>query len=82
LRKQGKGIMTECCRFVVRYGFRTLDLNRIQIPAATGNLRSRRIPERLGFKLEGILRERESLNGAFVDHAMYSLLRRELPDDF
>ena len=51
--------MTSCCRFVVRYGFLTLDLNRIQIAAGTDNARSRAIPERLGFKLEGILRGRE-----------------------
>jgi len=76
-----KGIMTECCRFLVGYGFRTLDLHRIQIPAATENYRSRAIPERLGFRFEGIMRGRENLYGKFVDHAMYALLRSELPDD-
>ena len=75
--KQGRGIMTECCRFVVRYGFLTLDLNRVQIAAATENRQSRAIPERLGFKLEGVLRARENLYGTFVDHAVYSLLRSE-----
>ncbi len=76
-RAQGRGIMTACCRFVVRYGFLTLDLYRIQIAAGIDNLPSRAIPERLGFKLEGILRGRENLNGRFIDHAMYSLLRSE-----
>lgn len=75
--EQGRGVMTQCCRFVVRYGFLTLDLNRIQIAAGTENLVSRAIPERLGFQFEGILRARESLYGAFIDHAMYSLLRSE-----
>lgn len=79
---EGRGLMTACCRFVVRYGFYTLDLNRIQIPAAVENRRSRAIPERLGFTFEGILRGRENLNGVFVDHAMYAMLRRDLPDDF
>jgi ribosomal-protein-serine acetyltransferase len=74
---QGRGTMTDCCRFVVRYGFLTLDLNRIQIAAATENTRSRRIPERLGFRLEGIMRARENLYGRFVDHAVYALLRSE-----
>jgi ribosomal-protein-serine acetyltransferase len=76
-RAQGRGTMTACCRFVVRYGFLTLDLNRIQIAAGTENRSSRAIPERLGFGFEGILRGRENLNGTFIDHAMYSLLRRE-----
>ncbi len=75
--RQGRGTMTQCCQFVVRYGFLTLDLNRIQIAAATENVQSRAIPERLGFKLEGIMRSRENLYGRFVDHAMYALLRTE-----
>ncbi len=74
---QGGGTMTECCRLLVRYAFLTLDLNRVEIAAATGNQRSRAIPERLGFKLEGVLREREDLYGTFVDHAIYSQLRSE-----
>ena len=74
---QGRGTMTECCRFLVRYAFLTLDLNRVEIAAATANTRSRAIPERLGFRFEGVLREREALNGTFVDHALYSQLRAE-----
>ena len=74
---QGAGTMTECCRFLVRYAFLTLDMNRVEIAAATGNHRSRAIPERLGFKFEGVLRQREELYGTFVDHAMYSQLRSE-----
>ena len=77
---QGRGIMTQSCRFVVRYGFLTLDLNRIQIAAGTENLESRAIPERLGFKFEGILRARENLYGTFIDHAMYALLRNEFDE--
>jgi ribosomal-protein-serine acetyltransferase len=76
-RAQGRGVMTACCKFVVRYGFLTLDLNRIQIAAGIDNFASRAIPERLGFRLEGILRGRENLNGAFIDHAMYAQLKSE-----
>ena len=74
---QGRGIMTGCCRFLVRYAFLTLDLNRVEIAAAVENARSRAIPERLGFKLEGVLRARENVYGKFLDHAMYSQLRHE-----
>jgi ribosomal-protein-serine acetyltransferase len=75
--QQGRGIMTACCKFVVRYGFHSLNLNRLEIAVATGNHKSRAIPERLGFRLEGILRSRENLYGTFVDHAMYAMLRSE-----
>jgi ribosomal-protein-serine acetyltransferase len=79
-RSQGRGVMTQCCRFAIRYGFLTLDLNRIQIAAGTENFESRAIPERLGFKFEGILRARENLYGTFIDHAMYALLRSEFDE--
>ncbi len=60
--RQGRGTMTQCCEFVVRYGFLTLDLNRIQIAAATENVKSRAIPERLGFQARRHhARTRESL---------------------
>jgi len=74
----GRGIMTEACRALVRHGFETLALNRISLAAAVENSRSRRVAERLGFRLDGILREAEWVNDRFVDTAVYSLLRREL----
>ena len=79
-RSQWRGVITQCCRFAVRYGFLTLDLNRIQIAAGTENVESRAIPERLGFKFEGVLRARENLYGTFIDHAMYALLRSEFDE--
>lgn len=73
----GRGIMTSCCRALVAHGFGKLDLNRIAIAAATENAKSRAIPERLGFRFEGVLRQPEWLYDHFVDHAVYSLLRSE-----
>ena len=73
----GRGLMTRAVQGLIHFGFYELDLNRIEIRAATGNERSRAIPERLGFKQEGILREAEWLNDHFVDHAVYSMLRSE-----
>ncbi|TGV06666.1 N-acetyltransferase, partial [Mesorhizobium sp. M00.F.Ca.ET.186.01.1.1] len=53
------------------------NLEKITIQAATGNAKSRAIPERLGFQLEGILRRNEFLYDHFVDHAVYSMLKEE-----
>ena len=69
--------MTASCHAVVYHTFNTLKLNRIAIQCATENTRSRAIPERLGFKLEGIVREAEWLYDHYVDHALYSLLRSD-----
>lgn len=73
----GRGIMTASCRVLVAHGFDQLALNRVVIAAATENAKSRAIPERLGFRFEGVLRQPEWLYDRFVDHAVYSLLRSE-----
>ena len=73
----GRGIMTGCCRALITHAFEEIKLNRVNIPAAVDNLRSRAIPERLGFTQEGVLRDAEWLYDHYVDHALYSLLRRD-----
>jgi ribosomal-protein-serine acetyltransferase len=74
---QGRGIMTACCRALVRHAFDDLDLNQVRIGVAVENARSRRIPERLGFHLDGVIREAEKLATGRVDQALYTLLRRD-----
>ncbi len=76
-KHQGKGIMTAACSTVISHAFNTLQLNRISIECATKNTRSRAIAERLGFKLEGIIREAEWLHDHYVDHALYGLLKSD-----
>ena len=70
---QGRGIMTRSVGTLVEHAFKNLGLNRITIAAATRNLASRAVAERLGFHLEGIAREAEWLYGRVVDHAVYAL---------
>lgn len=72
---QGQGIMTRACQYMVNYSFATLYLNRVVICCATGNRRSRAIPERLGFTHEGTACEAEWLYNRFVDHEVYAMLR-------
>lgn len=71
---QGHGLMTAAVSALLRHGFRKLQLNRIEIRAGVRNRRSRAIPERLGFRREGTLRQAEWVNDRFVDHAVYGLL--------
>jgi ribosomal-protein-serine acetyltransferase len=74
---EGHGLMTAAVTALLRHGFRTLQLNRIEIRAGVRNRRSRAIPERLGFRHEGTLRQAERLAERFVDHAVYALLASE-----
>ena len=62
---------------LIDYLFDTIELNRVQINCNVENKRSRAVPERLGFKLEGIHRQVEFLNGKFGDWAIYAILRSE-----
>lgn len=70
---QGKGIMTKAFETIVSYGFKELELTKIIVTAAVENYKSRSIPERCGFTVEGILREEEWLYDHYVDHVKYSL---------
>jgi ribosomal-protein-serine acetyltransferase len=74
---QGQGIMTASCRACISHAFTELKLNRVEIRCAVENRKSRAIPERLGFRFEGTLREAQWLYDHFVDHALYGLLARE-----
>ena len=73
----GNGYMTSAVREMLSIGFNDLKLNRIEIQCATNNIKSRAIPERLGFTKEGVLRSSEKVNGHFLDHAVYGLLKNE-----
>jgi ribosomal-protein-serine acetyltransferase len=76
-RFQGRGFMTKGCRSLVDYAFDEWKLNRIEIRCAEGNLKSRGIPERLGFRAEGLLREAEWLYDHYVDHVVYGMLAKD-----
>jgi ribosomal-protein-serine acetyltransferase len=74
---QGQGIMTRACRELINYAFHKLDLNRIEICCAPENLKSRAIPEKLGFKQEGTVRQTQRLYNRFVDLVVYGMLASE-----
>lgn len=76
-RFEGQGIMTKCCRALLDCAFKKLGMNRIQIKAGIGNARSSRIPEKLGFKFEGLERAGEKFSDHCIDLEVYSLLKKE-----
>lgn len=52
-------------------------MDKIEISAATENLASRAVCERLGMKLEGIISNAENIDGRIVNHAVYSLHQKQ-----
>ena len=55
-RFQGQGYITESTEAIAKFAFETLGAKRMEIRCDTKNVRSRRIPDKLGFKLEGTFR--------------------------
>ena len=54
-----------------------LELRKIEINVASKNTKSKAIPERLGFKKEGVIRNFEYLNSEYLDRTVYGLLKEE-----
>jgi RimJ/RimL family protein N-acetyltransferase len=73
----GQGYATEAADAILRWAFDTLGLNRVQAETDTRNAASARVLEKLGFRLEGTLREDCVVNGDVSDSHVYGLLRRD-----
>lgn len=52
----GFGLMTEAINAITQYAFKVLKVKRIAITCDVDNIRSKKIPERLGYCLEGTLK--------------------------
>lgn len=71
---QGNGIMTASVRLLVDHALTVWRLNRVEIHASVENRRSRAIPERLGFRDEGTLRQAQLVSGHYLDYVVYATL--------
>lgn len=74
---KNKGFMKEAILPVIRYGFETMDLNRIEAFISPGNIPSRKLVKSMGFREEGRLREHYRKDGIIEDSLVYGLLRKE-----
>jgi RimJ/RimL family protein N-acetyltransferase len=74
---QNKGYGSDTILTLMRFGFDTLGLNRIEIRSQADNERSMHLYEKLGFKAVGHLREATYTYGKFVDEALFDMLASE-----
>ncbi len=72
-----RGICTEAVARILRFGFEELALHRIVVRIAVGNRGSERVAEKLGFRLEGTLRDEVRVGAEWMDHTIWGLLDRE-----
>lgn len=74
---QGKGIMRRAVTKFIELAFTHYGMTKVEISAAEENQRSRHVCECLGFKLEGVIRQAERVNGHLLNHAVYGLHKSE-----
>jgi ribosomal-protein-alanine N-acetyltransferase len=72
-----KGYGTEATKLIVRYGFQTLNLNRISLRVYEFNPRAMRTYEKCGFVREGVLRQEIYRDGRFWDAYAMGILRSD-----
>ena len=73
----GRGIMTWAVEEICREAFAAFDIVRIFAEPYAYNTGSRRVLEKAGFTLEGVLRRSVLKNGRMHDSCIYALLREE-----
>jgi ribosomal-protein-serine acetyltransferase len=70
----GRGLMTGAVGALLDHAFGAWDLHRVIIEVVPDNVRSRAIPERLGFREEAVLREAKLIGGRYEDAVLYAML--------
>ncbi len=77
---QSSPLNTECKLLLLRYAFETLNCICVEFRTHFLNVQSRRAIERLGAKLDGVLRSNAIMpNGSVRDTAVYSVIASEWP---
>ena len=77
---QRSALNTECKLLLLRHAFESLDCLVVELRTHFMNQASRRAIERLGAKLDGVLRAHMIMpNGSIRDTAVYSILAAEWP---
>jgi ribosomal-protein-alanine N-acetyltransferase len=73
----GNGYVPEAARALLDQAFLTTPVERVFAPIFVENVKSRRVAEKVGLTLEGVLRSSLSLRGRRWDQSIYSILRSD-----
>jgi len=71
------GIMREAMAAILDYVFIELDLNRLEADIDPGNAASAGLLKKIGFQLEGFLKERWIVGDLVTDTEIYGLLQKD-----
>lgn len=75
--ENGRGFASEATARAIQIAFEEMNLHKVQLRIAVGNVASDRIAEKLGFQQEGILRDEVRVEGRWLDHTIWSMLEQE-----
>jgi len=74
---QSKGHGLKALRTIIDYGFKRLNLYRLEAEVIEGNTASLKLLNKTGFTEEGRLREAKFIHGEYKDLLRFGLLRKE-----
>jgi ribosomal-protein-alanine N-acetyltransferase len=79
-RVAGRGITPTAVAMAVDHCFFTVGLHRIEVNIRPENVASLRVVHKLGFRPEGLRRRYLHIDGAWRDHAAFSMTAEEVPE--
>jgi RimJ/RimL family protein N-acetyltransferase len=74
---RGKGLAAKVYDWLLDYLFNQLNMHAVHLEVIESNARAQHVYEKLGFHVDGRLRERVFRNGKYEDSILMSLLRSE-----
>lgn len=74
----GRGFMTECCKALIDYAFKSLNINTISVTCYSDNPLSERVIEKCGFEYEGTLHDAEIMYDGEVKDKKCFYLTKEM----
>ncbi len=75
--QHGRGYGTDITRVILKYAFMEMNLHRVGLDVLAYNVAARRVYEKVGFTLEGTLREFVWRDGVYYDMHTMGILRHE-----
>jgi len=75
--EQDKGYGTEAVSLLLKHAFNDLNLHRVYLHVFNTNTRALHVYEKIGFEIEGMLREAVYIDGKYIDVAVMRIMRDE-----
>ncbi|MBK7627798.1 MAG: GNAT family N-acetyltransferase [Bacteroidales bacterium] len=74
---RGKGLSKDIMRTSMKYAFKNLSLRKLTGGTSRTNIAMQKCFEGLGFVKEGVIRSQLLIDGEYIDHILYGILKSE-----